>query len=283
MPDSHDSPVHQTTLEVYHNYDLTKEDQHIWEENILDNWHPVQVWPNILLPCDRPNVVTMTVTTLSSSTPATIQAGTSGPSTSTGAATSMDSIKLAEIVKLQRQTFQLLSDLGADTQGIEITSEVRIQVPIALDCKVCPKCSKTFSSHYRAVLHYKYQHLHQTKWQCSICDKYFTSAANLENYEDNIHGSQNYQCCFCGNYFELEKQLLKHLTVHIRYHDAKKAGLMCKFCHQKVMDFYLHNPSCNPKRSSTKFNCRNEGCTSQFSEVKHRNYHEKKRCKYLKG
>ena len=203
LPDSHDSPVHQTTLEVYQDYDLTKEDQHTWEENILDNWHPVQVCPNILLPCDRPNVVTMTVTTLTSSTPATIQAGTSGPSISTGAASSIDSTKLAEIVKLQRQTFQLLSDLGADTQGIEIASEERVQVPIAMDSKICPKCSKSFSSHYRAVLHYKYQHLHQTKWQCSVCDKYFTSAANLENHEDNIHGSQNYQCCFCGNYFEL--------------------------------------------------------------------------------
>ena len=213
----------------------------------------------------------MTVTTLSSSTPATIQAGTSGPSTSTGAASSMDPIKLAELVKLQRQTIQLLSDLGADTQGIEITSEERIQVPIAMDSKICPKCSKSFSSHYRAVLHYKYQHLHQTKWQCSICDKYFTSVANLGNHEENIHGSQNYQCCFCGNYFEMEKQLLKHLPVHKRYENAKKAGLMYKFCHQKVMDFYSHNPSCkhNPKRSSTKFNCRNEGCTSQFSQAKH--------------
>ena len=82
LPHSHESPVHQITLEVYEDYDLTKEDQNTWEENILDNLHPVQVWPNILLPCDRPNVVTMTVTTLSSSTPATIQAGTSGPSTS---------------------------------------------------------------------------------------------------------------------------------------------------------------------------------------------------------
>ena len=60
---------------------------------------------------------------------------------------------------------------------------------------------------------------------------------------------------------------------------------MCKYCHQKVMDFYSHNPSCkhNPKRSSTKFQCRNQGCTSEFSMVKHRNYHEKKRCKHLKG
>ena len=271
---------------MYQDYDLTREDAHTWDESILDNWHPVQTWPNILLPCDRPNVVTMTVTTLTSSTPATSQAGISGPSTSTGGATgAVDAIKLAEIVKLQRQTFQLLSDLGADTQGIEITSEESVQVPIPMDSKICPEYTKTFSSHYRAVLHYKYQHLHQTKWQCSICDKYFTSAANLENHEENIHGSQNFQCCFCGNYFELEKQLLKHLEVHKRYHNAKKAGLMCKFCHQKVMDFYSHNPSCkhNPKRSSTKFKCRNEGCTSQFSQVKHRNYHEKKRCKYLKG
>ena len=222
LPDSHDNPVHQTTLEVYQDYDLTKEDQHTWEENILDNWHPVQVGPNILLPCDRPNVVTMTVTTLSSSTPATTQAGTSGPSTSTGATGAVEAIKLAEIVKLQRQTFQLLSDLGADTQGIEITSEESVQVPIPMDSKICPKCTKTFSSHYRAVLHYKDQHLHQTKWQCSICDKYFTSAANLENHEENIHGSQNFQCCFCDNYFEMEKQLLKHLEVHKRYHNAKK-------------------------------------------------------------
>ena len=223
--------MHQTTLEVYEDYDLTKEDPQTWEENILDNWHPVQLWPNILLPCDRPNIVTMTVTTLTSSTPATTQAGPIGPSTSTGTTGGVDSLKLAEIVKLQRQNFSDSSQL-----------------------------------HF----HYKYQHLHQTKWQCSVCDRYFTSAANLEAHEDSIHGSQNYQCCFCGNYFELEKHLSKHLTVHKRYHQAKKSGLMCKFCHQKVLDFYSHNPSCkhNPKRSSSKFNCRNQGCTSQFSMVK---------------
>ena len=277
--------MHQTTLEVYEDYDLTKEDPQTWEENILDNWHPVQLWPNILLPCDRPNIVTMTVTTLTSSTPATTQAGPSGPSTSTGTTGGVDSLKLAEIVKLQRQTFQILQDMGADTHGIDIQTEESTQVPIPIDSKVCPKCSKSFSSHYRALLHYKYQHLHQTKWQCSVCDRYFTSAANLESHEDSIHGSQNYQCCFCGNYFELEKHLLKHLTVHKRYHQAKKSGLMCQFCHQRVLDFYSHNPSCkhNPQRSSSKFNCRNQGCTSQFSRVKHRNYHEKKRYKYLKG
>ena len=111
------------------------------------------------------------------------------------------------------------------------------------------------------------------------------SQANLEVHEENIHGVQNYMCSFCGNYFELESQLLKRLTSHKRYAQAQKAGLMCKYCHQKVMDFYSHNPSCkhNPKKSGTKFLCRNEGCTSQFSMVKHRNYHEKKRCKHLKG
>ena len=151
--------MHQTTLEVYEDYDLTKEDPQTWEENILDNWHPVQLWPNILLPCDRPNIVTMTVTTLTSSTPATTQAGPSGPSTSTGTTGGVDSLKLAEIVKLQRQTFQILQDMGADTHGIDIQTEESTQVPIPIDSKVCPKCSKSFSSHYRAVLHYKYQHL----------------------------------------------------------------------------------------------------------------------------
>ena len=134
--------MHQTTLEVYEDYDLTKEDPQTWEENILDNWHPVQLWPNILLPCDRPNIVTMTVTTLTSSTPATTQAGPSGPSTSTGTTGGVDSLKLAEIVKLQRQTFQILQDMGADTHGIDIQTEESTQVPIPIDSKVCPKCSK---------------------------------------------------------------------------------------------------------------------------------------------
>ena len=84
--------MHQTTLEVYEDYDLTKEDPQTWEENILDNWHTVQLWPNILLACDRPNIVTMNVTTLTSSTPATTQAGPSGPSTSTGTTGGVDSL-----------------------------------------------------------------------------------------------------------------------------------------------------------------------------------------------
>ena len=230
--------------------------------------------------------MTVTVTTLTSTSPANVQAGSSGssgPSTSTGASASgaVDALKLSELVKLQRQSFQLLKQLGADTQGIDIQPEEPEEVPIPMDSKTCPKCGKSCSNHYRAVLHYRYQHLHKTKWQCQICDRYFTSAANLESHEDTIHGSQNYQCCFCGNFFELEKQILKHLTVHKRYAQAKKAGQMCKYCHQKVLDFYSHNPSCkhNLKKSGTKFQCRNEGCTSQFSMVKHRNYHEKKRCK----
>ena len=82
----------------------------------------------------------MTVTTLTSSTPATTQAGPSGPSTSTGTTGGVDSLKLAEIVKLQRQTFQILQDMGADTHGIDIQTEESTQVPIPIDSKVCPKC-----------------------------------------------------------------------------------------------------------------------------------------------
>ena len=90
-------------------------------------------------------MVTVTVTTLTSTSPRTVQAGPSGPSTSTGATASgpVDTGKLAELVKLQRQSFQLLKQLGADTQGIDIQPEEPETVPIPIDSKNLSKMWET--------------------------------------------------------------------------------------------------------------------------------------------
>ena len=299
-PDSNPRGVLTTSLEVYGDYDITTEPASTWNELIKDDWNCVQRWPNIILPIDRPQVVTVTVTTTATSqSPAQ---SSSGPSTSTGgvsvpasapvpsvsstpaaqpapSSSLADPTTLAELVALQKRTVDILKGLGADTSAID-TASSSSQVPIPMDSRHCPTCKKDFSSHYRAVLHFKYKHLHKTKWQCDLCHKYFTSQMNLDEHTELVHGDFNFLCTYCNTGYELEKHLLSHLKVHKRFYEALKEGILCDFCHQPKKDMQGHLKVCkhNPDRDTARFICTNAGCTSEFGRKKDRNYHSKKKC-----
>ena len=92
---------------------------------------------------------------------------------------------------------QLLQKLGVDTQQDLPDSNEKSVIPIGRDFKFCPICDREFTSNYVAVLHYKYQHLHATKWKCQYCNSYLTSHANLDSHIQTIHLDQNftYQLC----------------------------------------------------------------------------------------
>ena len=84
-PDTSARGVLATSLEVYEDYDITTEPAATWNELLKDDWNTVQRWPNIILPPDRPNIVTVTVTTTATTQSAAIsKPPTSGPSTSAG-------------------------------------------------------------------------------------------------------------------------------------------------------------------------------------------------------
>ena len=248
-----------------------------------DHWVPEQLWGDIVLPCDKPNVTYITFSSMTDT-----QSASNGLATTTGctaaSSSNLNKDKLNELVSLHKQTAKILKELGAVPAGVQLQESDTQKIPIATDSRKCPVCNKTLGTHYRAVLHYKYQHLHRTKWFCKVCSRFFTSQANLDEHEYIKHAECNYVCSFCDSSFEHEKQILCHLRKHTRYEKAVKAGVICKFCHQKRLDMAGHVKTCvhNPNRSTEKFTCTNAGCTSQFSRKKDRNYHSKTRCNYGK-
>ena len=243
-----------------------------------------------MLPCDKPQVTYIQVQNVHATQATQAHQSTqasSGPSTSTGgpAGSTLNQEKLLQLASLHKQTSQLLKDLGVDPGAIEVEDTGRAAVPIPLDSTTCPVCKKVLSSHYRAVLHYRFKHLHKTKWYCRACNKYFTSQHNLDEHDYNSHGDNDFSCYLCGFTTEHKKQLKAHLKTHKRYKVAVNDELICEFCLHRKLDMKEHIKTCrhNPGRSHEKFSCTNKPCTSQFSRKKDRNYHEKNKCKYRKA
>ena len=199
-----------------------------------DAWEPVQLWPEIVLPCDKPQVTYITVNSMRANTSQAHQTSR-GPSTSSwgagGQAPSQD--KLMELLSLHKQTTKVLTELGLDPGQVDIQDSSRTEIPIPLDSNTCPVCDKVLSSHYREVLHYKYGHVHRTKWHCAICDKFFTSQSNLDEHDYNKHGDTQYSCYLCLFTSQHKRHLLKYLKVHKAFKQAQKDGLICEHCLQE--------------------------------------------------
>ena len=284
-PHDHEGGVHQISLEPFEDYDITTEPFSTWEETIRDAWEPIQLWPDLVLPCDKPQVTYITQTVLRA--PQVTQVtqasqASSGPSTSTGGPGNVSQDKLMQLLSLHKQTAKVLQELGLDPGTTQVEESTSDAIPIPLDSSVCPVCNKQMSSHYRAVLHYRYRHLHRTKWYCQICNKYFTSQANLDEHEYTKHGDTQFSCYICDFTSEHKRHLKTHLKSHKRYKTAKSDGLICEHCLHRKLDVQGHQKTCihNPNRDMQRYACRNKPCTSNFNMLKHRNYHEKKKCKH---
>ena len=213
------------------------------EETIRDAWEPIQLWPDLVLPCDKPQVTYITQTVLRA--PQVTQVtqasqASSGPSTSTGGPGNVSQDKLMQLLSLHKQTAKVLQELGLDPGTTQVEESTSDAIPIPLDSSVCPVCNKQMSSHYRAVLHYRYRHLHRTKWYCQICNKYFTSQANLDEHEYTKHGDTQFSCYICEFTSEHKRHLKTHLKSHKRYKIAKSDGLICEYCLHRKLDVQGH-------------------------------------------
>ena len=209
FPHDAEGGVHQIDLQPFEENDITEEPPATWEEEVRDGFEPVQLWEDIVLPCDKPQVTYVNVTTMrAQGTSQGVQAS-SGPSTSTGG-TNINQEKLVEPVSLHKQTAKVLKELGMDPGNVDVAESSTLEVPIPLDSSTCPLCNKQLSSHYRAVLHHKYRHLHRTKWFCQICNKYFTSQANLDEHDYTKHGDTQFSCYLCGFASQHKRHLVPH-------------------------------------------------------------------------
>ena len=67
-----------------------------------------------------------------------------------------------KLLKNYKEHGAILKELGLDpsVKDLEVTEEI----PIGKGSRFCPIFERNFTSHYVAKLHYKFQHLHKTKW-----------------------------------------------------------------------------------------------------------------------
>ena len=235
------------------NFDWELEDPKVFHlGRHVDGWNPMRLWPDRPLPQVPP-----------------VEVIVPGPSASED--------KLKKLGDLHKKQAHLLQDLG-----VQVPIEDQISaVDIPSKSKDCTRCGQSFSSHYRAVLHFRAKHLHQTKWQCGICQKFVTSQAILENHMQVVHVDHKFKCRFCKaespTFCQTKQELEAHMKTHKRYQRAEKH---CEYCLQVFVDVDSHEKTCrhNPGVKAQRFTCTNEGCDSSFSAKKHRNYHSKKRC-----
>ena len=141
-------------------YNLAEEDPEVYSsfQDMPCGWSPRREWPDRPLASGAPPQPVLSASAV----------GTSRPEVQ------------KELFLSYKKQGQLLQRLGVDTQQDLPDSSEKSVIPIGRDSKFCPICERKFTSNYVAVLHYKYQHLHATKWQCQYCNSYLTSQANLD-------------------------------------------------------------------------------------------------------
>ena len=253
--DEEDSAVLETSeLLESPNYDWELEDPTVFSRGRhVDGWNPMRLWPDRPLPQIPPVHVPVPQPPVNED-------------------------KLKKLGELHKQQASLLQDMG-----IEVPVEDQVlAIDIPAKSKDCTRCGQKFSSHYRAVLHFRAKHLHKTKWQCGTCQKFLTSQAILDQHIQTVHVDHKYKCRFCKadkpTFCQSKDELEKHMLKHKRFQRAEKH---CQFCLQVFADVDSHEKGCrhNPGLKADRFKCTNQGCDSTFSAKKYRNYHSKNLCK----
>ena len=261
-PDSSTSSVLATKTPVEHGgYKIEEEPASTFTlEKIKDDWEPRRQWPDRRLAIDVQ--------------PARAPTATYTPTS--------DQAKWEKLFELQQESLKLMKELGGSSGDTSTTSSKFPDFPQG--SMQCPVCKKDFSTSYRAKNHYRLVHLKKSPWSCSICGKQCSSQATLDTHVQDQHVKKNYKCNFCNHYFTTKAALGGHMVTHNRYMKAKPENI-CEHCLQVFVDLYGHQRTCKhklgkAKESTTKHKCRYQGCYSEFGLAKHRNYHEKKHCKF---
>ena len=164
--------------------------------------------------------------------------------------------------------------------------------PVPKDSLFCSVCGRKFSTHYRAVLHWRYIHKKETGINCKKCGKMFQTMKTMEEHLDQYHSGKNFYCTHCrkkgfDRYFEGKTLLKKHLVHSSKckrsYQKALKSGHACQHCLSWFFDLKQHLRTCKhrPDKPSERFECGNQGCYSTFAQKKDRNYHQSYTCKTL--
>ena len=131
-----------------------------------------------------------------------------------------------KLLKNYKEHGAILKELDLDPSVKDLS--VNEEIPIEKGSRFCPTCEKNFTSHYVAKLHYKFQHLHKTKWGCAYCNSFLTSQHNLDLHMQTVHVDQNY-ACFLYNavlpvakrvFFKTHGDILTHIGWYKRYNKS---------------------------------------------------------------
>ena len=264
--------------EELHGYKLEDEPANTFTaEQIHDDFRPNRYWTRRRYAVDPP------VRAHTATTSAQTRSAPPGPAP-------ISQEKVQQLAKLQKQSLGLLKELGIDLPGISVThSSGNVpktrDTPIPLDSVHCPKCNKSFSTHYRVMNHYRQLHLGVTKWQCELCEKYLSSQANLDEHLEWVHKKHNFKCKKCSKYYSTKQKLTHHMSkAHHTFRKGELSEYRREFCLQVDHDVVQHAKRCkhNRDKSKQRFPCGNPGCHSSFNAEKHRNYHQRYRCPHRK-
>ena len=277
--------MHATTLRSAPGYDISLESVATFtSEDILDpTWKPRKRWGGKVLPGEESGTIV------------------SAPSTTPGVS-GMTAEQASTFIKLQEQTLIMLKTIherqssgnvniqtvttSTSTSGstsVTSTTTEKSQHNINVDGVKCLTCGKEFSTHSRAMSHYKLKHLGLSTHQCDICKKFLGSPANLASHKATQHGGRSYRCKVCQTVFKSTfKKMEKHMKKHGGWVRSRDKGLVCPFCLQVYSDASNHKNQCkhNPKAPRPSHMCRHPGCGALYSQIKYRNYHEAHKCPY---
>ena len=79
----------------------------------------------------------------------------------------------------------------------------------------CSECDKRFTSNAQ-LIHHRNIHLGLKPYTCHLCNKGFTQPTHLKIHMRVHDGERNYMCSICGKTFAIASNMRKHLSIHER-------------------------------------------------------------------
>ena len=77
---------------------------------------------------------------------------------------------------------------------------------------VCPSCGSKFSNGIKLRLH---ENIHEEKYKCQSCQKYFGTKQALERHEAIHNTEKSYQCNKCNQLFTFKTNLTRYVKKNI--------------------------------------------------------------------
>ena len=133
----------------------------------------------------------------------------------------------------------------------------------------CPKCPKKFRDRFDVEKH-QVVHTGEKPFPCTLCDRTFPSAGNLNHHLKRVHlGQKPFECLTCRKKFSFSSELKMHEKVHTGEKPYKCQK--CKRCFSTGRELRQHK-RCEvkpPMKSEVKLPRKSEIKPPLKSEVKH--------------